>query len=68
MLHMKYGRKLIQFLSLMLQMFQCSDPFSDAELEHIRNLFCEYLYDLTLKKSDQDNNEWCPKFICKYIL
>ena len=54
MLHMKYGRKLIQFLSLMLQMFQCRGPFPDAELVHMRNLFCEYLYglpDLT-----QDNN------------
>ena len=55
MLHMKYGRKLIQFLSLMLQMFQCRDPFPDAELVHMRNLFCEYMYDLILKLS-QDNN------------
>ncbi|KAI9090138.1 hypothetical protein K1719_028834 [Acacia pycnantha] len=29
--------------------FACPEPFSDDEVEHIRNVFCEYLYNELLK-------------------
>ena len=54
MLHMKYARNnmLFLFLSLMLQRFSSPKPFSDDEVEHIREVFCEYLYKQVLQKLD----------------
>ncbi|KAI9110483.1 hypothetical protein K1719_018349 [Acacia pycnantha] len=38
------------------QRFACAKPFSDDEVEHIRDVFCEYLYKQVLEKLSQDNN------------
>ncbi|KAI9071997.1 hypothetical protein K1719_046044 [Acacia pycnantha] len=36
--------------------FACEKPFDDDEVEHIRHVFCEYLYKLVLEKLSEDNN------------
>ncbi|KAI9081723.1 hypothetical protein K1719_036326 [Acacia pycnantha] len=36
--------------------FACEKPFDDDEVEHIRHVFCEYLYKLVLENLSQDNN------------
>ncbi|KAI9092221.1 hypothetical protein K1719_027721 [Acacia pycnantha] len=36
--------------------FACEKPFDDEEVEHIRHVFCEYLYKLVLENLSQDNN------------